>query len=334
MRVAIDAMGGDRAPEEIVKGAVRAANSLEDVLIFLVGDKKRIEKIICEEESPRPANIEALEASQVVEMDEKPARAIIKKRNSSVVKAADLVARNEADAFISAGNTGAAVAAAIIRCGLLEGVKRAGIAVSFALRNSGMKTIIDVGANIHCKAIHLFQYAIMGSVYMSNITDEKSPAVGLVNIGTEEPKGTQLIQETREMLMNSPLNFIGNIEGNDIHAGRCKVIVCEGFTGNVILKVTEGLAQAILADVAVEVRRSNLPESHSVSKRLETLTNIFDYSEYGGAPLFGVKGAAMICHGGSDSKTIFNAVRAVRKFHSLRINSQFVEAIGKYCKTN
>ena len=331
MRVAIDAMGGDKAPEEIVRGAVKAANSLKDISIFLVGDKERIERIIREEEPSRPANVEAVGATQIVEMDEKPTQAIRKKRDSSMVKAANLVAQNEADAFISAGNTGAAVAATIIRCGLLEGVERAGIAISFTLGNSRMKTIIDVGANIHCKPIHLFQYAIMASVYISNISDEKSPTVGLVNIGTEEPKGTRLIKETHEMLMKSPLNFIGSIEGNDIHTGTSDVIVCEGFTGNVILKVTEGLAEAILADVAAEARRSNLDDNHPVCEKLKTLSNIFDYSEYGGAPLFGVKGAAMICHGWSDSKTIFNAIRAVQKFHSLRINNQFVEAIGKYC---
>ena len=330
MRVAIDAMGGDNAPSEIVKGAVKAANSLENVTIFLVGDRKRIEGIILEEVASIPSNITIIEATQVVGMDEKPAEALRKKPDSSVKKAADLMAKSEADAFISAGNTGAAVAATLLQCGLLEGVKRPGIGISFKT-DLGMKTIIDVGANINCKPIHLFQYAIMASVYVSNLSGEKNPKVGLLNIGTEEPKGTNLIKETREMLEKSPLNFIGNIEGYDVHTGDCNVIVCEGFTGNVILKVTEGLAEAILLNLKREVDASNLADNHPITQMINALIKAYDYTEYGGAPLLGVKGAAMICHGRSDSKSIFNAVKAVQRFHSLNINSQFVEAIARFC---
>jgi len=329
MRVAVDAMGGDNAPGEIVKGAIKAAELLKDVGVFLVGDKARIEAIISKELPSRPSNIEIVQASQVVSMDEKPAEAMRKKPQSSVKVAADLMARGEADAFISAGNTGAAIAATTFQCGLLEGVKRPGIAISF-MGDAGMKTVIDVGANIHCKPIHLFQYAIMASVYISNISDEKNPKVGLLNIGTEEPKGTNLIKEAHEMLLGSHLDFVGNIEGQDVHSGRCNVIVCDGFTGNVILKLTEGLASAILTEVEKEVADSNLEENHPVSRKVKSLIQAYDFSEYGGAPLLGVRGAAMICHGRSDSKTIFNAVRASQKFHSLDINSKFVEAAGQY----
>ena len=329
MRVAIDAMGGDKAPGEIVKGAIRAAESFKDVMIFLVGDKSSIGAIIGKDLRSSPSNVKIIEASQVVSMDEKPAEAMRKKPQSSVKIAADLMAKGEADAFISAGNTGAAIAATTFQCGLLEGVKRPGIAISF-VGDIGMKTVIDVGANIHCKPIHLFQYAIMASVYISNISDEKNPKVGLLNIGTEEPKGTSLIKEAHEMLLKSHLNFIGNIEGQDVHSGDCNVIVCDGFTGNVILKVTEGLASAILGQVEKEVAHSDLAKEHPVALRVKSLVDAYDFSEYGGAPLFGVRGAAMICHGRSDSKTIFNAVRAAQRFHNLEINSKFVEAIKRY----
>jgi len=239
-RIAIDAMGGDNAPEAIIEGAIIALEKdfVKQGEVILVGRTDEISSII-HKNNAESFNFEILDAPQVVAMTDSPVEALKKKRHSSIVKALNLVKKGKADAMISAGNTGAVVAGSIFLLGMLEGIRRPGIGVVFpSLR--GICTLIDVGANIHCKPINLYQYGWMAANYMKYVLDTDNPRVGLVNIGEEDEKGTGLTKETHQLFEKSPLNFIGNIEGQNILLGACDVIVCDGFVGNVILKTSEG----------------------------------------------------------------------------------------------
>jgi len=326
MRVALDAMGGDLAPGEIVKGGLAAARAFPDVEILLVGEEGAVSRELSREQPSDRVRI--VNASQVVAMDERATEALRKKRDSSIRRAIELVMRNEAEAVVSAGNTGAVVAAGTFLMGLLPGVRRPGIAISFATRGR-LTTVIDVGANINCKPVHLLQYAVMGSVYNKCIGGSQNPSVALLNIGREDRKGTGLVKETHELLEKSHLNFVGNIEGRDIYRGICDVIVCEGFVGNVILKLTEGLAEHLLSVIEEEIEKVSVAEAHPIRSAVRELKRQNDYSEYGGAPLLGVKGIAIICHGSSRAKAILNAVRAAVEFEKLHLNEGIVEELKR-----
>ncbi|MBM4050326.1 MAG: phosphate acyltransferase PlsX [Planctomycetes bacterium] len=327
MRIAVDAMGGDSAPAEIVKGSVSAAASLPDVEVVLVGDERKIQAELAKLNGT-PKSVSVRHASEVVEMHEPPAFALKKKPDSSIMRSVELVARREAEAVLSAGNTGAAVGASIFLMGLLKGAKRPGIAVTVPTPK-GQCTIIDVGANIKCKPVHLYQYGIMASIFSRCLAGKEKPKVGLLNVGEEDAKGTDLVKETFALLSKSSLNFVGNVEGRDIYKGDCDVVVCEGFVGNVVLKLSEALTQSVLIMLKQQAEKDVWAELGLAlcKPALDGLKQKLDYTEYGGAPLLGVNGGCIICHGRSDARAIHNAVRAAANFGKYRVNDQIAAAL-------
>ncbi|MGR3310196.1 MAG: phosphate acyltransferase PlsX [Candidatus Brocadiales bacterium] len=337
MRIAVDAMGGDHAPAEIVKGCVQAAQGLKDTEIVLVGDEKRV-NIELSSIGNCPKNIRFHHASQVVEMDEPATVALRKKVDSSITESVKLVANGEVDAVVSAGHTGATVAACSMFFRMLKGVKRPGIAVTLPT-HPGICTLIDVGANIKCKPDHLFQYGLMASIVCKNMLNLKEPRVGLLNVGQEDAKGNELVKETFNLLSHAPINFIGNVEGRDIFGGKLDVVVCDGFVGNILLKVVEGLSQSILKAFKTEASKTLLTR---VGMNLcmpvwEGLRNKNDYAEYGGGLLLGVDGICMISHGSSDSKAIHNAIKETVQFGKRQVNKHIVSEFktnGSYFATS
>ncbi|HPD47739.1 MAG TPA: phosphate acyltransferase PlsX [Anaerohalosphaeraceae bacterium] len=325
MRIAIDAMGGDHAPGEIIKGVMEARELLEaeDELV-LIGAQATIEKQLAPQENGT-VPIRVVDAPESIGMDESPVDALRKKRNSSIAVMARMAAQKEVDAVISAGNTGACVAAFQIRMRNLEGVTRPGIAVILPTLG-GPVTMCDVGANIACKPVHLYQYAIMSTVYSRQMLGIESPRVGLMSIGEEDAKGNQLVKKTRDLLKNdSNINFIGNMEGRDIFDGACDVAICEGFVGNVILKLTEGMVGMLFKAIKHELIAESMELALKFKPIMTEIYKKYDYHEYGGAPLLGVDGTAFICHGSSKSRTIKNAILASKKYHMKKINHRITE---------
>lgn len=317
MRVALDAMGGDFAPRETVLGGIQVAEARPDDEIILVGDRAAIEMELDSASAPTPDNISVVHASQVIAMDEKPVEAIRHKPDSSVLRAVTMIAANEADAVVSAGSTGAVVAAAMLSLRRLPGVRRAGIAVGVQSA-TGYCTLIDVGANLNCKPLHLCQYGVMASICHAALFQCKKPRVGLLNVGEEESKGNQLIQKASSLLSDAPINFVGNAEGRDIFRGYHDVVVCEGFVGNAVLKAAEGFGEtlenilrtAIFRDVWGRLTFNLMrPVFFNLKRRV-------DFADYGGAPLLGVEGGVFICHGRSSALAIRNAV--VKAFNFIR----------------
>ncbi|MHC4636018.1 MAG: phosphate acyltransferase PlsX [Planctomycetota bacterium] len=327
MRIAIDAMGGDNAPEEIVSGALEAVELLsEDDEILLVGPQQIVEGCL---PSRRPcgAKLSIVNAPEVIGMDEKPIESLRKKVKSSIAIIAKLAKRGQADAVISAGNTGACVAAFQMRMRNLPGVVRPGIAVVFPTFE-GPVTICDVGANIACKPINLYQYAAMASVYSRLILGIENPRVGLLSIGSEDAKGNEIVKKAREFIKADPkLNFIGNIEGRDIFGGTCDVAICEGFVGNVVLKLTEGAIDGLFKAIKHELM-SELLLALKFKKVMKRIYQKYDYNEYGGAPLLGINGTALIGHGASKSRTIKNAILTAQQYHNKKINDKIVEHLS------
>ncbi len=250
MRIAVDAMGGDKAPQEIVKGSVLAAQQVPDAEIILVGDENRIKHELCLG-GTIPKNITIHHAAQIVGMEDPATHSIRQKINSSITQSVELVAKRKADAIVSAGHTGATVAAAMLHMKTLKGIRRPGIAISLPTLH-GSCLIIDAGANISCKPLHLYQYGIMASTVCKHLMNIENPKVGLLNIGEEDAKGNDLVRETFSLLSNAHLNFIGNIESREIFDGKADVVVCEGFVGNVILKFAEGMAKNLLTTIKAE----------------------------------------------------------------------------------
>ena len=330
MRIGLDAMGGDKAPESTVRGAVMAAGEF-GYHVTLIGYENEIRKqfqdIGCSGDK-----IDIVNTSQAIEMHEPAALSVRKKRDSSIVKGIDLLKRGAFDAFVSAGNTGAVVCAATLSLRLLPGVDRPGIAVIFPTLIKPT-LVIDVGANIDPKPFHLLQYAIMGDAYSKHILSKENPTVALLNIGEEASKGPDFIREAHMMLSESSLNFIGNVEPKEVYSGRADVVLCDGFVGNVFLKVTEGFA-----DAAGELIRRELKQSNVVTKLGALLTlpafkaikKEIDASEYGGAPLIGVDGNVIIAHGSSNDKAIKNAIRAAAENVSRKVNTHVVEELQSY----
>ena len=317
-------MGGDRAPAAVVDGAVQAARLLVSVEVVLVGQPDRLSKELARFH-PVPSNLKVHPASEIIGMEESPALSVRRKPDSSICQMMELAKRKQVSAIISAGNTGAVVVAASLGLGLLEGIERPGIAILIP----GLKgpiLVIDVGANIDPKPEHLLEYGLMGSVYMRHVVGRPNPSVGLLNVGEEESKGTDFLRETFKLLEESPLNFVGNVEGRDIYTGRCDVIVCDGFVGNVALKVSEGMALALKELLVRELRRTflNLLGAMLLRPSFNRLRRQMDYAEYGGAPLLGVDGACFICHGSSSAKAIRNAVRAASSFVTHEVNHHIV----------
>ena len=313
------------APADLVKGAVEAARQGAARELLVVGDESRIREEMRSLDYDGEG-IRVVPASQVVEMDEQPIKAIRGKPDSSVLKAVKLAASGEADAVISAGNTGAFVAAATLSMKLLPGVQKAGIAISFPTYHRTC-TLIDVGANVNCRAEHLLQYGLMASEFAKCMLGVKDPQVGLLNIGEEGSKGNTLVKKARKLLAESPLSFIGNIEGREVFSGGCDVAVCDGFVGNVVLKVSEGLLEGLyrVVEEAVKSLEKRRSEEEALLGMLEKRTN---YAEFGGAPLLGVDGICIICHGRSNAAAIKNAIARAATFAREQVNRKIVPALS------
>ncbi|MFH2138971.1 MAG: phosphate acyltransferase PlsX [Candidatus Omnitrophota bacterium] len=328
MRIAVDAMGGDHAPDVIIKGALLAARELE-VDIILVGQKELLEAKLAAFKKV-PANISVQHAAEVIGMDEPPAATVRRKKESSINIAVKMVKDRQANAMVSAGNTGAVVCAASLFLRNLQGIERPGISVLLPTLK-GVVQVIDMGANIDAKPIHLLQYGIMGSIYSQYVLKKKLPRVGLLNIGEEESKGTEFVKETFKLLeQNKHINFIGNVEGRDIYVGNCDVIVCDGFLGNVVLKVSEGLADAIKAMLKRKLRLNLITKIGALLSypAFKALKKEIDYSEYGGAPLLGVDGVCIIAHGGSSVNAIKNAIRVAKESIEKSVNQHILEVLA------
>lgn len=327
MKIAVDAMGGDNAPQAVIEGAIQAAKEDKDIQIVLVGLKDKIDKEL-HRYRPLPESISVVHASEIIEMHEPAANSVRKKRDSSIVRGVELIKESGADAFVSAGNTGAVVCAATLSLGLLHGIERPGIAIIIPTLK-GAALIMDVGANIDPKPNHLLQYAIMASDYSHYVLGTVNPSVGLLNIGEEESKGTDFMKETYKLLSERILNFVGNIEGKDIFSGNCDCVICDGFVGNVVLKVSESLVETVIEFLRREIKKNLLAKFGVIFMQtaFAGLKKQIDYAEYGGAPLLGVNGAVIICHGRSNAKAIKNAVKAAKKEVALDVNSHIVEKV-------
>jgi len=329
VQIALDAMAGDHGPEELISGALLATEQA-DLKVSLVGDEallnKHLDRLAANSDSAKLITI--VHASQVIEMDEHPVDAIRKKKDSSVMVAFDLVRRGEADAIVSAGNSGATMAAGIRKLGRLNGVSRPGIATAFPTQKKPV-ILMDIGANVDCRPQHLFQFGVMASAY-SRILDISEPKVGLLSIGEESGKGNSLVKDAYPLLKNSSLNFIGNVEGKDVFQGDVDVIVCDGFVGNVCLKISEGLADAAMQMLKDEIVKS-LPAKLGyllARSAFKAFKKRVDYAEYGGASLLGIDGTGIICHGNSSSQAIKNAIAGASKMVKLNINQDILRSLN------
>jgi glycerol-3-phosphate acyltransferase PlsX len=318
-RIAVDAMGGDAPPEANVEGAVRAAREL-GIGSILVGREELLRPLL-KRFGAGGLPIELRHAEEVVAMNESPAIALRRKKGSSLRVAADLVKGGAAAGLVSAGNTGAVMATAMLTWGTIPGVDRPALA-AVVPNPKGNSVILDVGANVDCKVHHLLQFAVMGSIFARAILGLSEPRVGLLNIGEEEGKGDLAAKQAHKVLKDSALNFLGNAEGQDVFNGRADVVVCDGFLGNVVLKVSEGLAETIEHILRTELSRTVRTRLGYALARpaLKAFHKHVDYAEYGGAPLLGVRGTCIICHGRSNAKAIRNAIRVAHSAAQGRIN--------------
>ncbi len=312
MEIAVDAMGGDKAPVVEVQGALEAAREL-GIGIRLVGRKTVIEKSLGENWDGE--NVTVHHCDEWVRMDEAPLKAVRKKKDASIRVAFELVKKKEVSAVVSAGNSGATMAAGILALGRMEGAERPAIASVFPGQR-GPVVLIDVGANVDCRPRHLFQFGIMAHAFASVCLGIENPRIGLLSIGEEGSKGNEQVRLTRELFESSSLNFWGNVEGRDIFAGKVDIIVCDGFVGNVALKMTEGMAEAFARMLKKEMTRSVAGKAALLlgNRSLRRFSEKLDYAEYGGAPLLGVNGVGIICHGSSSPKAIRNAVKLAARY--------------------
>jgi glycerol-3-phosphate acyltransferase PlsX len=324
--IAVDAMGGDFAPSHPVAGAVLAAREF-GARLLLVGRQTEVEAELRRHDA-RGLPIDVVHASEVVGMDESPVTAFRRKKDSSIRIAATLVRDGRADGVVSAGNTGAVMTTVKMICGVLEGVERPALC-AVVPNLKGLSVWLDVGANVDCRPDHLVQFALMGHLYAREALGVANPRVGLMSIGEEDTKGNEVTREAFRILRGTPLNFIGNVEGRDIFNGEADVIVCDGFIGNVSLKAVESAAEAILHFLKEEIAKSPLAKLGYLLARpaFRTFRRKVDYAEYGGVPLLGLRGAAVICHGGSSARAIKNAVRVSLEFVRNRVNDRIRDAI-------
>ena len=321
--IAVDAMGGDTAPGLVVDGALAAARHL-DLGVVLVGPVSRIEAQIERRAGVDPSRVRLVEAGAVIDMAESPTAALRRKPNASIKVAADLVARGEAAALFSAGHTGATVMAAHGAFGMIPGADRPALAATIPTRTRPA-ILLDVGASVECRPAHLLQFAAMGSVYARVAFGTDRPRVGLLSIGEEETKGNDLTREAHRLLKGTSLNFIGNIEARDVYSGEADVIVCDGFTGNVALKISEGMVETMSGLLREELSRTITTRVGSLltQRAMRHFMRRVDYSEYGGAPLLGVAGITIVGHGRSSAKAVRNAVAMAYRFAS----GQFIQRI-------
>ncbi|HBZ64198.1 MAG TPA: phosphate acyltransferase PlsX [Lachnospiraceae bacterium] len=326
--IALDAMGGDYAPEQTVKGAVEAVNSSDEIRVILVGKQDMIAKELEKYEYAKE-DIEVVHASEIIDMGDVPTVAIKDKKDSSLVVAMRLVREGKADALVSAGSTGAVLVGGQLVVGRLKGIKRPPLA-PFIPTTKGFSLLIDCGANVDARPEHLVQFAQMGSIYYENVMGKKNPTVALLNIGTEEEKGNQLVKDTKPLMKECKnINYIGSVEARELVSGAADVIVCEAFVGNVVLKFFEGLALTLFGSLKEGLMSSTRTKLGAllVKPALKGLKNQFDTSSQGGAPLLGLKGLVVKAHGNSSSKEIEIALKQCISFKKQRINEKIKESI-------
>jgi len=327
-KIVLDAMGGDNAPTEIMKGAIKAVKQRSDIQVILVGQEEIIQESLKNQDYPSE-QIKIVNASEVIEMAESPVLAIRKKKDSSIVVGLNIVKRGEADAFVSAGSTGAVLAGGQLIVGRSKGVERPPLAPLLPT-TKGVTLLVDCGANVDARASHLVQFAKIGSIYMEHVVGIKNPRVAIVNIGAEEEKGNALVKETFPLLKEcTDINFIGSIEAREIPKGGADVIVCEAFTGNVILKLFEGVGMALMSKIK-EGMLSNFRSKIGallLKPALKKTLKQFDASEHGGAPLLGLKGLVVKAHGSSKSQEICNAILQCVAFNEHDINTKIQELL-------
>ncbi|MDE4541875.1 phosphate acyltransferase PlsX [Thermoanaerobacterium sp. R66] len=326
MKIAVDAMGGDYAPYEIIKGVEKALDSF-DIEIVLVGNKEQLYKYVKEKDG-----LTIVHAKDVITNNEPPVAAIRKKKDSSMAVGIEMLKRDEVDAFLSAGNTGALMAGSLFNIGRIKGIDRPALAPILPTLN-GATILLDAGSNTDCKPINLFQFAIMGSVYAQKMLNVENPKIGLFNIGAEEEKGNELTKQVYDLIRNSHLNFIGNVEGRDIAYGIADVVTCDGFVGNAILKSMEGTASVISSLLKQELQRNIFTKLGAmlIYGALKNIVKKMDYTEYGGAPLLGIKKPVIKAHGSSKEKAIFNAIRQAKTIVEMDVISHIqreIELIG------
>jgi len=328
MKIAVDAMGGDQAPHEIVAGAIDAARSL-NLQIILVGIQESIENEL-EKHDIKNLPIFIQPAAEVVTMEDSPSKAMRRKRESSIAVGLRLVRDGRAQGFISAGNSGATMAIAMVTLKKLRGIDRPAIVTCLPTLKEPV-TILDVGGNVDCTPLHLAQFAIMGSVYAQRVLNRQFPKIGLLSNGAEESKGNELTRGTHELLKNSPLNYLGSVEGRDIFSGKVDVIVCDGFVGNIVLKTSEGVALAITSILREELTASLTRKTGAWLCRpgLKKMKQQVDYAEYGGAPLLGINGNCFIAHGSSCRKAVKNGIRLCAEFFEQQVNEHLLEELDK-----
>jgi phosphate acyltransferase len=329
MRIALDAMGGDHAPAPIVAGAVRAVAANPDLHVTLVGDQDQIQGALATAGGALGNNLGLFHCTQVVTMEDSPVDGLRKKPDNSISRTWQLLAEKKVDAIVSAGNTGAMVAGGLRLRRFLKGVRRPGIATIMPTLR-GPCVLIDVGANVSPKPQHLFAYGVMGSIFAKHIFGRDKPSVGLMNVGTEDTKGNDLAKDTHALFNASSLKdaFIGNIEGRDIHRGACDVVVTEGFLGNVVLKVCEGVFDFIMKMVAHEVLSALHVEKQIAHKAIADLIHRHDYAAYGGAPLLGIDGICIISHGSSGERAITNALGIAAQYAKVGLNDKIVAELA------
>ncbi|QDU80164.1 Phosphate acyltransferase [Polystyrenella longa] len=330
MRIALDVMGGDDAPQPNIDGAIAALEADSDLEIAMVGDQPLIDSLI-EKSGYSGDRMQVVPAEGVVGMAEKPTIAHRKKPNNSIAVCWRLMAQKEVDGVVSAGNTGAVVAAALWSKLFLKGIKRPGIAVTLPTLR-GRSILMDVGANPAARPEHLYQYGVIGSVYSRRILGVSGPSIGLMNIGSEEGKGNDLYRETHTFLSNSPLKdiYVGNVEGRGLYRGEADVLICEGFVGNIVLKVSEGMVDYLFKSVGSALMEQLDTERHIAQRVFQEVAARHQYSEAGGAPLLGIDGICIICHGSSDARSIKNALGVAKSLNDHQLNKHIVEEMQKY----
>jgi len=327
MQIALDAMGGDYAPGPIVAGAVEAVAADPELRVVLVGDQAQIEACLTQSGASRD-RLEIFHCTQAVTMEESPVEGLRRKPDNSISRSWQLLAQKKVDGIVSAGNTGAMVAGGLFLRRFLKNVKRPGIAAVLPT-GKGPSVLLDVGANVAPKPEHLFQYGVMGAMFARHILQKQTPTIGLMNVGSEEAKGNELAKDTHALFNASPLKdqFIGNVEGRELMRGAADVVVCDGFVGNVVLKTVEGTFEYVLKLVTGEILNALSAERDSAKKALQELYMRHHYSAYGGAPLLGIDGICIICHGSSDNRAIKNALAVAVQYARSKMNEMIVKEL-------
>ncbi len=322
MKIGFDGMGGDHGPLETVKGAIDALSIVQSTIV-IYGDETKLNNELSKYKYDKN-RIEIVHTTEVIENDDKPVKAIKTKGDSSMVVGLKALRKGDIDAFVSAGNTGALLAGGLLKVGRIKGISRPALCTIYPTMN-GASVLVDAGANAECKSRNLIEFAYMGSMYAEKVIGIQNPKVALVNIGAEETKGTPLYIETHQLLKETDLNFVGNVEGRDVPSGNVDVIVADGFTGNIILKLTEGVALSLVGGLKTQIMKNTIGKIGGIllKNNLKDFKKMLDYSEYGGAPLLGLGGLVVKAHGSSNAKAFMNAI----KYAQIGIDSKLVDAI-------